>query len=68
MALCENCFFYDEKLDKFLQNYEDCEIIDEDRRIKHHCRMHDDYIPHKIFYDGADCPLYEKKINSRPRR
>ena len=35
---------------------------DNGKNEQHHgCVMYQEYIPHKIWYNGGSCPYYEKK-------
>lgn len=61
MALCKNCFHYDKEIDEFKQLWDDCDIVSDDQRIKHHCLMYDDKIPMEIYYENSECPFFEKK-------
>lgn len=60
MALCDSCLFFDERYDKFRQDYNDAVPIGEDLE-QHFCPMYDDNIPNGIYYNNADCEFYQEK-------
>ena len=64
MALCEKCEFYNRNYANLRKNFDDCEIIDGDKREKDYCMMYEDFIPLNITYEGADCPFFLKKEES----
>lgn len=65
MALCETCAIWDDKYDEFIANYEDSTPDKDDQRVRHHCRMYDDFIPQKITYENGDCKFYEEDKHER---
>ena len=68
MAACNNCQWYSEDYDRLGQARDDRIIIGEQPgRQKHYCVNYDGSIPAEIFYQGAPCEWYSKKMNNPVR-
>lgn len=61
MALCNKCINTDAEYETLRAEFDDVDMIGGDKREKHYCRMFNDTIPNSIYYDGEQCPWYERK-------